>query len=387
MFFPAAFYFLVYAAISFLFPFLTLFYQSIGLTGGQIGLLAGLSPLVSLVAGPFWTGTADATRRHKLILAVTMTGAIGTALLLSRQTQFGWLIALLFLYAFLSAPIFSLVDSATLSMLGERRARYGRIRIWGTVGWGVMAPVAGELIERFGLQWSFWGYAILLGAGLVIALNISFRRIPVGGSFRGGMRALLTNRRWMLFLLMVFFSGVGMSSVNNYLFLYMNELGANEGLMGLALTVSTVSELPVMFFGDRLLRRFGARGTLCLAMAVIGLRLLLYSVTELPWIVLLIQLLHGLTFPAIYLAGVSYADQSAPPGVKASAQGLFGSALMGFGAAAGGLMGGLLLQSLGAAGMYRLIGLTVWTALLLFAILERRERKKAEAEAPASQSE
>ncbi|MEZ0396159.1 MAG: major facilitator superfamily domain-containing protein 6 [Anaerolineales bacterium] len=385
MFFPAAFYFLVYAAISFLFPFLTLFYQSVGMSGGQIGLLAGLSPLISLAAGPFWTGTADATRRHKAILTFAMVGAGSAALLLSRQTQFGWLVAFLCLYAFVSAPIFSLVDSATLSMLGERRARYGRVRLWGTVGWGVMAPVAGELIERFGIQWSFWGYAILLGIGLFIALNIPFHQIPAGGSFRSGMRTLLTDRRWMLFLLMVFFAGVGMSSVNNYLFIYMNGLGAGERLMGLALTVSTLSELPVMFFGDRLLRRFGARGTLCLAMAVIGLRLLLYSVTRLPWAVLLIQLLHGLTFPAIYLAGVSYADQSAPPGVKASAQGMFGSALMGFGASAGGLLGGLLLQRLGAAGMYRSIGLIVWAALLLFASLERGARGKAQSS--ASQSE
>jgi predicted MFS family arabinose efflux permease len=153
------------------------------------------------------------------------------------------------------------------------------------------------------------------------------------------------------------------------------------------LTVSTISELPVMFFGDRLLRRFGARGTLCLAMAVISLRLLLYSVTALPEIVLLIQLLHGLTFPAIYLAGVSYADQSAPPGVKASAQGMFGSALMGFGAAAGGFFGGLLLQGLGAAGMYRIIGLIVLGALLLFALLERGAPGKGRASGSSAQSE
>lgn len=145
--------------------------------------------------------------------------------------------------------------------------------------------------------------------------------------------------------------------------------------MGLALTISTVSELPVMFFGDRLLKRLGARGMLCLAMAAIGLRLLLYSMTRLPEIVLAIQLLHGLTFPAIYLAGVSYADQSAPPGVKATAQGMFGSALMGFGASAGGLFGGLLLQGLGAAGMYRVIGLVVWGALLIFAALERISKR------------
>ena len=38
------FYFIFYAAMAALSPFLTLYYQSLGLSGTQIGLLAGLGP-------------------------------------------------------------------------------------------------------------------------------------------------------------------------------------------------------------------------------------------------------------------------------------------------------------------------------------------------------
>jgi len=368
---PSIFYFFFYSAIACIFPFLALFYQGIGLSGSQIGLLTGLSPLIGMISTPFWTGTADATHRHKTILIVAILGAIAAALTISRLTSFLWLVPVVCLYAFLGAPITALVDSATMSMLGERRDRYGRIRLWGTVGWGVTAPVVGGLIERFGIHWSFWGYALLLFAGLLVALRIPFQQSRTATAFMHGVRTLLSNRRWMFFLVVVFICGIGMASINNYLFIYMESLGSSESLMGLALTVSTLSEIPVLFFADRMMRRFGTRGMLVLAMTVIGARLLLYSVTSLPWAVLVIQLLHGLTFGPIYVAGVAYADQVAPPGMKATTQGMFGSTLMGFGAATGGLLGGFLIQQAGPGFMYRVVGIVVLVSLATFLIGER----------------
>jgi PPP family 3-phenylpropionic acid transporter len=276
------------------------------------------------------------------------------------------------LYAFFGAPTASLVDSAVLTMLGDRKERFGRIRLWGTIGYGVIAPFAGNLIGRLGLKWAFWGYAILMLGGFLIVTQIPFRQSRSNGSFRGGMRVLFANRPWMLFLVMVFIAGIGNATINNYLFVYMQSLGASNTLMGFALTVSTLSEIPAMFFSDRLLRRFGARGMLIIAMTTIGLRLICYSLTTQPWVVLVIQLCHGLTFAAIYTAGVYYADQVAPPGMKATTQGMFNGTLMGFGAAAGGLLGGILLDSFSPGGMYGFIGTLVLVGLIAFLLVERR---------------
>ena len=218
----------------------------------------------------------------------------------------------------------------------------------------------------------FWGYAILMLGGLLVITRIPFRQAASRGSFRGGMRVLFANQSWMLFLVMVFIAGIGMATINNYLFVYMQSLGASKTLMGFALTVSTLSEIPALFFSDRLLRRFGARGMLVIAMTTIGLRLIGYSLTTQPWVVLLIQLCHGLTFAAIYTAGVHFAGQIAPPGMQATTQGMFSGTLMGFGSAAGGLLGGLLLDRFSPGGMYAIAGTLVLAGLLVFLLVERR---------------
>ena len=385
MVFPSIYYFLFYGAFSVLLPFLAIFYKAQGLTGAQIGLLAAISPIISFFGAPLWTGAADASHRHKLVTMVSILGVVGICFIIPGIASFGGLLLMISLYAFFGAPTASLVDSAVLTMLGDRKEHYGRVRLWGTIGYGVIAPFAGNLIGRLGLKWAFWGYALLMFGGFLIITQIPFRQSRSNGSFRGGMRVLFANRPWMLFLVMVFIAGIGNATINNYLFVYMQSLGASNTLMGFALTVSTLSEIPAMFFSDRLLRRFGARGMLIIAMTTIGLRLICYSLTTQPWVVLVIQLCHGLTFAAIYTAGVYYADQVAPPGMKATTQGMFSGTLMGFGAAAGGLLGGILLDSFSPGGMYGFIGTLVLVGLIAFLLVERKFFSVKEAPAPLSE--
>jgi len=378
MTFPSIFYFLYFGAISFLFPYLALFYQSKGLSGAEIGVLTAISPIVAFIAAPLWTGAADASRRHKLLAMFSIIGVAAVAFIFPGVASFGGLIVMISLYAIFNSPTGSLVDSAVLALLGERRERYGRVRLWGTVGYGVVAPIASSLIGRLGLNWAFWGNAIMMLGGLLVLTWIPFRQGHAGGSFRGGLRGLFGNRPWMLFLAMVFIAGTGMATVNNYLFVYMKSLDTSPTLMGLALTISTISEVPAMFFSDRLLRRFGARGMLMIAMTVVALRLTGYALTTQPWVVLIIQLCHGLTYAAIFTAGVHYADQIAPPGMKATTQGMFGGTLMGFGAATGGLLGGILMDHFSPRGMYAITAALVLAGLIVFLLVERRLVSKNE---------
>ena len=369
---PSIYYFLYYAALSFLYPYLALFYQGQGLTGAQIGVLAAILPLISFFGAPLWTGTADVLHRHKIAAVIAILGVAAMALILPGVTMFAGLILAVGLLAFFMSPIGSLADSAIMFLLGEQKEKYGRVRMWGTLGYGVVAPLAGVLIGKYGLQWSFWGYATLMLAGLFIIVPIPFRQSRSSGSFLNGMRGLFANRPWMLFLIMVFIGGIGMAMINTYLFIYMESLGASKSLMGLALMVASASEILALFFGNQFLRRFGARGLLIIAMTTIGLRLIFYSLTTSTWVVLLIQLVHGLTFAMILIAGVSYADQVAPTGMKATTQGMFGGTLMGFGAAAGGLLGGVLMERFQPAGMYGIVGVIVLVSLAAFLLIERR---------------
>jgi MFS transporter, PPP family, 3-phenylpropionic acid transporter len=369
---PSIYYFIYFGAVAFLFPFLALFYKAQGLTGSQIGLLAAVSPLISFFGAPLWNAAADATHRHKLVAVLANLGVVTIAFIFPSLATFGGMFLMICLYSFFNSPTGSLADSAVMVLLGDRKERYGRIRLWGTVGYGVVAPLASLVIGRYGVRWAFWGYALIMVGGLLVILLLPFRQSHSNGSFLGGMRLLFSHRAWMLFLLMVFIAGAGMATYNNYFLVYMQSLGASSALMGLALTIATASEIPAMFFSDRILRRFGARGMLIIAMSVIGLRFLAYSITSASWVVLLIQVVHGLTFAAIYTAGVYFADQVAPPGMKATAQGMFNGTLMGFGAAAGGLLGGILMDRFSPSVMYAGVGGLVLVGLFIFLLFERR---------------
>lgn len=367
-----AYYFFYIAGLASLNPFLGLYYRQRGLTGTEIGILSAIPPLVSLVAAPLWSGIADATRRHKAVFFLASGSVILTALTIYNASTLIWLIPTVAGFSFFAAPIMPLIDSNTMLLLEGRRNQYGRIRLWGTIGWAVAAPIVGWLIQHSGIAWSFYTYAILIGVSLLIALPIPMGHSQVAVPFWSGLRVLLSNRRWVFFLGMIFLIGIGAASVSTYLFIHLKNLGADEPQVGLALTLSTVSEVPMFFFSERILRRFKWRGLILIALPIYVIRLLLYSVVSSPSIILVIQLLHGLTIPTIWAAGISYVAETAPPGLSTTAQGMFAGVMNGLGSATGAYLGGVIFQNFGPVVMFRTFAVVLFTAFLLFWLLEKR---------------
>jgi PPP family 3-phenylpropionic acid transporter len=362
---PFTFYFLYFAAIASLLPFFVLFYQGLGFNGTQIGLLTGVPPLITLIALPFWTGLADAKRWHKFVMGLGIFVSVVTILLLPSLTGFAVVfITIVLFYIFLS-PVSALADSATMTMLGEERAMYGRIRLGGTIGFGLFAPIAGVLVQNYGLKIGFWSFSVIMLANFFISQKFSHGSHEAETSKNGGIRVFLTSRRWINFLFLAFLGGIGATSAASYLFPYMAELGANESTMGVALTIASLTEIPIFFFGNRFVRKFGSYGLLILALLLLGVRSLLFAAVSVPWLVLIVQVFGGMLFPAMWSAGVSYADEHAPAGLKSSAQGLFGAMAFGVGSAFSGFVSGPLLESVGGRGMFLVLGVVILAGLAL----------------------
>lgn len=368
---PFVFYVSQFAAIAFLVPFLVLYYQSLGFSGAQIGLLTGITPLITLFGAPLWTNLADITRRHRLLMSLAILGGIVTIATLPFFTTFVPILVMAILYYACFAPVSAFADSATLFMLADKKELYGRIRLGGTIGFGVVVTFAGALVQNYGLRFAFWGGALILLLALAVSQKLVHSPARASEAPPGSLRALLTNRRWNLFLVAAFAGGLALASNINYLFSFMKELGMTESMMGFSLTIGTLAEIPVFFFGHRLIQRFTAYRLLMLAVVVAGARLVVLAGLSSPTLILLLQLLNGLAFPAMWLAGVAYADENAPAGLGATAQGLFGAMVFGFGMAVGGLVGGPLLDSLGGRGLFLVFGLVVLAIVGLVALIQK----------------
>lgn len=364
-FWPFTFYFLYFAALSSLMPFLVLFYQGLGYTGAEIGLLTGIPPLITLVASPFWTGVADARHWHKLVMGFGIAVAVLVMVLLPTISGFVLVFFMIVVFNSFLSPVAALADSATMNMLGEERAMYGRMRLGGTIGWGLFAPVAGALVQKYGLQAGFWSFSAIMLVNLLVSQRFVHGSHRAEGAPRAGIRTFLTSRRWLNFLFLAFLGGLGSFSVAAYLFPYMAELGANESTMGIASSIATLTEIPIFFFGNRLVKKFGSYGLMVVALVMVGIRSLLFGMVSTPLLVLVLQAFGGTIFPAIWLAGVSYADENAPAALKSSAQGLFGAMMFGVGSAAAGFIAGPLLESIGGRGLFLVLGGVILAGLTL----------------------
>ncbi|MGC9523181.1 MAG: MFS transporter [Anaerolineae bacterium] len=384
--FSKAFYAFYYGGMAFLAPFLVLYFDDLGFSGRQIGLLRGIPPLITIASAPLWGALADASRRYRLLRVITIAGMWLTVLGLSMVSAYPAALALVILQALFGGPVIPLVDSAVISLLGANRDQYGRQRLLGAVGWGISGLVAGALIERYGLTWSFVGYLILI-AGAGIAAGAIRGRSPTASedaakpagrsSYLSDLRLLLRNRSWVIFLVTVLIGGLYQAVEMSYLMLYLADLGVPESLMGVALLIGTISEVPIWAFTSGWLRRWGARAVLSAAFLAGAAKGLVYLFAPPIWLALGIQLVHGFAFPAMWAAGVAYTGDVAPEGTQATAQGIFGGVLMGLCLALGAFVGGWLyervgpFQTFGLAGLMPLIAL----AMLWLGVRQTRERR------------
>lgn len=366
------FYFVVYAALAFLMPFLSLYYQKdLGLSGSEIGVLTGLAPIISLVGASIWGAVADATQKHKVILVTAIAGVLASVFFIFRAPGFVWLVPAVMLYAFLASPVMPIVDNAVMTMLGAHRNKYGLERVWGSVGWGVSAIFAGIFIQRLGLNWAFYGFFILYGSLFFIAIRFPVPKVSIATNFWQGLNQLASNARWLIFLLVALSEGLSLGIFLNYLFLYLADMNASRTIMSLSLTFATFSEIPVFLIGHKLLKRWSPVQLLAFSVFITAIRAFLYVGMTAPWQVLVISLLHGPTFAVMWTAGVAYATQTAPKGMGTTALGVFSGMVFGLGSALGSFTGGWLFQHIGHAAPFIWAGLVSLVALLPFVWVHR----------------
>jgi PPP family 3-phenylpropionic acid transporter len=357
-------YFAYYGSAGAWFPFFSVYLQQIGLSGLQIGTLAGIRPAVIVLSQPLWGVVADLWGRRRTLLLTTLLAAFGV-LGFSWGKDFWFLSSWSVLYALLSNPVGSLIDSLALDYLErENGLFYGRLRLWGAIGWAVAAYAAGRAIASRDMRLIFVFAAVLMLPGWPLALRTSRQTAGIVGALGSnwrGLGPLLRNRRLLAFLVLVTLLQVGASPIFTFFSVYMNELGASRQLIGLAFGIQGLSELPVYLIAAAIIRHVGLTRTLVLAFLLMAARSLLYSFIAQPALAVASQLLHG-SFSLFLVASIEYVNRLVPSAWRATGQSLFGAAHMGAGAILGNMLAGFLYDQMGVQGMYR------WSGILILAV-------------------
>ncbi len=360
-----ALYALYFGGLGIYFTFINVYFRSIGLSGAEIGLLGAIAPLVGIFAGTVWGMLSDRTGQTRRLLMLASAGAIITVLLISTARAFATLIPLVALFSLFNSAIIPLVDSTTLALLGDQRERYGAQRIWGSIGFIVTSSASGFLVDAQGIRVIFIGFAIALGLHLFMLAFLPAQPVETRGSIMRGLPGLMRQPAWVIFAISVILIAIAGNAMGAFLSVTVKALGGADSLVGLGWTIAALSELPVMAGSAWLLRRAGPARLLMVGFLAYTVRMFLYSIAPAPEWVLAINTMGGISFALYWVSSVTYANQLAPAGLKATSQGML-TTLTNLAGIPGSAVGGWLFDVRGPSGMFQVMAMVCATALTVF---------------------
>lgn len=351
--------------VSFL-PFVPVYMEQLGLNSFQIGIIRAVQPIGTILSCPFWGTVADKFGIHRIVVLIgigvgcTASGATyftPSALNTTANATSGdptpppldWdqslltfsiMMGLSTVFIFFLAHVNPMVDSNVLELLKDHPGTdYGKQRLWGAVGWGSLSGFTGLAMDtyikhhpegnRFLPAYIIFGSMMAMAIIPILLMKFPPHSMPM--SITKELFNLFKDVKIIIFFFIATVCGLSLGVIGTFQFLFLNELGAPSLVMGLTLTFTCVSEIPFMYLSDTFIQWFGHEAVFSIVLFCYSLRFFLYSILQDPWLILPIELLHGICFGALWPAAASFANQVAPEGLGATVQNLVSAASLGLG--------------------------------------------------------
>jgi len=322
---------------------------------------------ISRIFAPnFWGWLADHTgKRAPWIKLTAFLGLCGFMGVFWAQGFF-WMFFVMAALSLFTSSTLPLAESLTLAHLATTNGHYGRIRMWGSLGFIVAAVVLGFMIDIAGIASLLW---FLLAVQLVLFLlsySLPEPKIASHAHDHFSIWQVIKQPNVITLLvgcsLMVTAHGV----LYNFYSIYLSEHGYSKGVIGLLWSIGVICEIGVFMLMPVIMRRFTLKLILLASLLLAVVRFLLIGVAvDSLWLLLFAQTLHAATFGSFHAASVEVVTQFFNGRHQAKGQAIYNSVAYGVGGTIGGVAGGYALQYLGGqvtfamAAAFPLVGLAV----------------------------
>lgn len=369
----ALWYFFYFAFLGAFGTYFSLYLKSLGLSAWKISLLLSLQPVMRALAPAFWGWLSDhLALRAPIILATVALSTAVVAVLPFVGHDFVPLLLILGALAFFWCAPLPLVEALTLAHLAHCVERYGRVRLWGSLGFIAAVQCGGIFFDWIDIGWLPW---VCLGLiVLVLAASTGLAEAPrLTGHVTGGVRLRDVLRRPPVIGLMA--AAFLMSAAHGALYVFYSihlvDHGYSTTMVGLLWSLGVMAEILVFLRLGLVLRRASIRSLLLLCLLVAAVRFVLIGLwVGHPAVAVVAQLMHGVTFGVMHAACVSGLNRWFGPAQQSRAHALYSSASFGGGGLVGALVAGALWEigggrlAYGAAAVIALLGVPLVARLV-----------------------
>ena len=345
--------------------------NDLGYSGGQVGWIYAMLPLATMVS-PFVGGQlADRYFASERVIAfLAVTGGL-VLLAVARTSDFTLMAGLMLLYCLLYAPTLALTNSIAMINLRDSEAEFGRVRVWGTLGWiaaGLMLT-GWRWLSADGIMPGLAGDTLVLAGGLSIVMGLQSLTLPHTPPKHEGVSpwAFLEALKMLRSRDFAVFVGITFVVATELEFYYIltapfleSAIGVSSTNIPAVMTVGQLAEIFVMAFVLSVaLKKYGMRRTLAIGVIAWPIRYVIFAIGSPGWLVIASLALHGFCYVFFFVAAFIYVDKVAPPDIRGSAQSMIAIVALGLGRFLGSLFAG------GVRDFFTTDGVTAWRSVFL----------------------
>ena len=367
----AGFYFFYYGALGVFLPYWSPYLQARGFVPAQIGIAVAVFAGTRIFAPVMWGWLADRWRvRLPVVRGAALVAPLTLLMPISPDAPAGLVLQMLLLSFCLNAVLPQL-EVLTLNHLREDIHAYGRIRLWGSVGFIVAVAVTGPLLDRTGIE----PVAGIISATLAM-MGLASLTVPDirddwnahAAGAEGPVWRVLRDPVVLALLAACLLSQMSFAPYYGFFSLYLEQHHYSKAATGGFWAVGVLAEIMVFFLMAGLFRRFTERTLMLFALLSTAVRwTMLALVADRPALLFMAQVLHFASFGIYHAVAIQAIHRLFPGRLQGRGQAFYSAASFGAGGAAGGLIAGFLWVPLAgeavfllAAGVAGLAWLVCW---------------------------
>jgi PPP family 3-phenylpropionic acid transporter len=340
-----SFFFLYFAYVGLVSPYASLFFLDRGFSVIEIAILMSMLQITRIV-GPFsWGWLSDyLSNRISIIRFCACLAAVVFLFIFFLQSYAAFFVWMFVLHTILSS-LMPLGESATVHALFKDNSfdkRYGRLRLWGSIGFIAMVLFAGELFQRKGIELYPMVGAVILACLAFVTFRLQEPKTERRKMVKGELLVVLFNPDVRWFLLSGFFMIFAHAALYVFYSLYLADLGYNKFQIGLFWALGVTAEVVFFYFQSKVLSRLDAEVVLQIAFGVGVFRFILIAFFPVTWVLIIAQLMHAATFGAHHSAATKLLQRWFTGPLQARGQALMATVSYGLGGTLGGLVAGWL---------------------------------------------
>jgi len=337
------FYAAYFAAMGLILPFFPIYLDGRGLDAAMVGLMTGLLALAKVIAPP-WIGHAldakPAIRLHRFIIVASCMAA-ATAIAIGFVLNLYVLAAMIFLFGIFWATVLPLTDGLSVSVSESEVADYGRLRVWGSIGFVLTSLLGGFWLVGPNMT----AFPIII-AMLMLTLAFAAHGFPrLTASTRSDSEQEPFSTPFYLLLLIALIMQISHGAYYGFFSLYLAEAGFSGWQIGLFWSIGVIAEIVLMWLWSHSLQQAAPPIVFSLCLGLAALRWLGVGLTTDAVLLVGLQLLHAASFAAFHVTAIAWVKRLAPAGRHSAAQGLYSAAGFGLGSTIGIMACGMIAEA------------------------------------------